>query len=320
VKVLAVLIATLAFAAPASALEPPPHVIKFAAGQLAPITQDGAHVFGECTSPTVATGGWDGGAYLDLTCGDPFISFDQPQAMVELFVRSPHGNTVTFRACPGGESSCTIATQTVTGSGWTPVVLADPNGAATIDHIDADSPMPDEMWLDDIAFSTVRQPGTDIAALDATTFALSSSASGATFQCSVDRGDFAPCTSPVALGGLAAGAHSLAAFAVDVYGAADNRTPARVDFTVPAPPPPPLVTDTDRDGIPDASDNCPAVANSDQTDGDKDGVGNACDTLPPGNVPPEVGESSVVQVLSGRPPSSACAACARRSRTAASSR
>ena len=41
--------------------------------------------------------------------------------------------------------------------------------------------------------------------------------------------------------------------------------------------PPP---DTDGDGIPDYRDNCPTVANTQQTDGDGDGVGDACDNCP----------------------------------------
>jgi hypothetical protein len=42
--------------------------------------------------------------------------------------------------------------------------------------------------------------------------------------------------------------------------------------------------DSDGDGRPDNFDNCPAVANADQTDGDGDGVGYACDSrqVPPG--------------------------------------
>jgi hypothetical protein len=35
--------------------------------------------------------------------------------------------------------------------------------------------------------------------------------------------------------------------------------------------------DTDGDGVPDATDNCPSVANPDQADSDEDGIGDACD-------------------------------------------
>lgn len=41
--------------------------------------------------------------------------------------------------------------------------------------------------------------------------------------------------------------------------------------------------DGDSDGIPDADDNCPVVANADQMDADGDGVGDACDICPAGD-------------------------------------
>ena len=41
-----------------------------------------------------------------------------------------------------------------------------------------------------------------------------------------------------------------------------------------------VVPDSDEDGVPDCSDNCPQVYNPDQADGDVDGVGDACDNCP----------------------------------------
>ena len=57
--------------------------------------------------------------------------------------------------------------------------------------------------------------------------------------------------------------------------------------------------DTDTDGIPDAADNCPEVANADQADDDGDKVGDACDILPPGDAPVIAGTTAQVTAVSG---------------------
>ncbi len=41
-----------------------------------------------------------------------------------------------------------------------------------------------------------------------------------------------------------------------------------------------LGSDTDKDGIVDAKDNCPTISNPDQRDRDNDGIGDACDNAP----------------------------------------
>jgi hypothetical protein len=41
-----------------------------------------------------------------------------------------------------------------------------------------------------------------------------------------------------------------------------------------------LLNDSDGDGVPDESDNCPTIPNPDQADADKDGLGNVCDNCP----------------------------------------
>jgi Ca2+-binding RTX toxin-like protein len=50
-------------------------------------------------------------------------------------------------------------------------------------------------------------------------------------------------------------------------------------------PPPAPAPDRDADGVPDATDNCPNVVNTDQADGDGDGLGTVCDPVEPGPGP-----------------------------------
>lgn len=60
---------------------------------------------------------------------------------------------------------------------------------------------------------------------------------------------------------------------ITATGVLDSSLVATQDITVNAPAP----VDTDGDGVPDSTDNCPSVANPDQADSDGDGVGDTCD-------------------------------------------
>jgi hypothetical protein len=80
-----------------------------------------------------------------------------------------------------------------------------------------------------------------------------------------------------------AGSYSITNTATDSRGSY-NESPANFTLVVNAeettPPPPPPPADTDNDGVPDSSDNCPTVANADQAnaDADIDNLGDACDS------------------------------------------
>ncbi len=56
--------------------------------------------------------------------------------------------------------------------------------------------------------------------------------------------------------------------------------------------------DTDNDGIPDAKDNCPSVANPDQADVDKDGLGDACDDSNGNTSAPKAEPASLIAAIS----------------------
>jgi hypothetical protein len=275
VRLALALFAFLLVAAPASAQSP--SVVTFANSSPAPYTEAGATFDGECGADRLAAGGRDGGPHLYLECGFLTLSFSQPQALVELFVRLPAGDAATFSACD--LQLCDLAIQRVTGGGWTTVVLA----AAGIERVIANSSSgsTNVIEIDDVSFATsAAQPDTAISA--GPPFTLTSSHPlGGSFLCVIDRALVTPCTSPFTPPALAPGPHTLSATAIDVYDRSDA-TP-----------------DADGDGVPDASDNCPAAANANQADADADGVGDACEQLPPGNVPPVAGVTTVVRQLSG---------------------
>ncbi|WP_445263323.1 thrombospondin type 3 repeat-containing protein [Pseudokineococcus sp. 5B2Z-1] len=89
-------------------------------------------------------------------------------------------------------------------------------------------------------------------------------------------------TQPVTFSSTTAGRYSVTSTVQDLRGEYQT-TPSNffLDVTAPVvvtPPPPPPAPDADGDGVPDASDNCPAAANPGQDDVDGDGLGDACDS------------------------------------------
>lgn len=63
-------------------------------------------------------------------------------------------------------------------------------------------------------------------------------------------------------------------------GSHDTTVEPPVDSTVTPHPDAPGITDSDGDGVPDASDNCPTMANPNQANEDGDALGDACDPCP----------------------------------------
>ncbi len=316
----AAVLAWLAFAGPAYALDPAPTVLDFEtpapdtpaeslyAGSGATLTASGTSFAVDCG--VVDTPGHDSAQSLGV-CGAGVLTirFDQPQTSVSMWAASPFSDgedTLSVEAWTGSDpgTGILVASRNIDASApfGVPVVL----GGSGIRSVTVFSFT--EYLIDDIAFSPFASPDTAIlsgpanptTATDATfTFTANQSDNG--FECSLDDAPPSSCRGSTSYSGLALGAHTFSVAARDRYGTSD-RTPATYAWTVGSPPPavrgaPP--PDADHDGVPDASDNCASIANASQSDADRDGVGDACEVADPGTLAPVTGSRVVVAVLSG---------------------
>src|SRR5574338_513234 len=165
------------------------------------------------------------------------------------------GTTYTFVITPSSEGLVTVDVATAkahdaAGNGNTPATTL----SRTYDSISPDTTIT----------SSPSNPTSSTYAY----FSFTSTEAG-TFECQLDASGFTACTTPKSYSGLTDGSHTFQVRAIDTAGNADA-TPASFTWIV--------SIDTDGDGIPDVSDNCPLVVNPDQLDSDGDGIGDACDT------------------------------------------
>jgi hypothetical protein len=210
---------------------------------------------------------------------------------------------------------------------WGSIAVADPAGAASIHYFTINAPTGTEsLDMDTVVLATTNQPETTITEMPpavtasrAATFAFRSAVPISTFQCRLDGGSFAPCTSAKKYDGLADGKHSFS-----VRGKFDA-----INTNAPSPPvatyswvvkpdqkdakpdqkdakpdqrndkPDQRRDDKDDDRVRNQVDNCPGASNPNQRDRDGDGAGDDCDPLDNRDLPPVAGVRATIREIKG---------------------
>jgi hypothetical protein len=309
--------AWLALAGPASALDPAPAVLDFeapAAGTPAESLYAGSGASLSASGTSLAAGcgfvqppGHDSAQSLGVcAAGVLTVRFDQPQASVSMWAAvlagaSEGGQPISISAWSGADPGTgTLLAEKQVPNASSPFgvpVVVSASGIRSV-SVFADA----TYLIDDIAFSPFASPDTAITSGPANpspsadaTFSFTANQIDTGFACSLDGGPPATCRASISYSGLAPGPHTFSVAARDRYGTLDP-TPATSVWTVTTTS---ALTDADHDGVPDAADNCPSLANPSQGDADHDGVGDACEVAEPGTLPPVTGSRVVVTVLSG---------------------
>jgi hypothetical protein len=319
---LAAVVASLALAAPAYALDPAPTVLDFEAPEPGTMAEDlypgsGASLAASGTSrarcAVVRRPGRGSAQALDVCFGGVLeVRFDAPQTSVSMWVAvspfSEGGDAIDAAAFDASGQPVERKEPIANGSRpfGVPVVFGTSLSAPAIRSVRISTGS--TYVVDDIGFSPYASPDTEITARPAdpartqdATFAFAANQSDTGFDCSLDGAAATPCRGSAAYSGLAPGPHTFTVAAKDRYGTPDP-SPAAYAWTVDLDPPPAVFAapaDADRDGVADGRDNCPSAANAGQADADVDGVGDACEVAAPGTLAPVTGSRVVVTVLSG---------------------
>ncbi|MFL5680070.1 MAG: OmpL47-type beta-barrel domain-containing protein, partial [Chloroflexota bacterium] len=155
------------------------------------------------------------------------------------FTSSETGSSFQCKLDGGAYTACTSPT-TVTG-------LLDGSHTFSVRATDAagnTDPTPATFtWTSDSGppDTTITSRPTDPSADASPSFSFSSSEAGSSFQCKLDSGAYATCTSPQALSGLADGSHTFSVAAIDAVNNVDP-TPATYTWTVDTTPPDTTIT------------------------------------------------------------------------------
>ncbi len=197
------------------------------------------------TDPTPATHAWT----IDLVAPDTTITSAPSSPTTDTtatfaFTGSEAGVTFQCRVDAAAFAACTsphVVSGLTAGTFTFEVRATDPAG-------NVDATPASHTWTVDLAApdTTVLSGPASPTSQTAASFTFSATEAGATFECRLDGGAFAACTSPRSYTGLVAGAHSFEVRATDTGGNTDP-TPAAYAWTVDLTPPDTALADLPAD-------------------------------------------------------------------------